>query len=88
MNNQDLSKYRNQLCWIIMEKRSKHENTYKYVFGTVEIVNERCLHVVDTKGSWIKIPIESLSGIQMNGVIPILMEWVTMPIWMMMMMVC
>lgn len=66
MNKQDLNGYKKQLCRILVEKRCKNRNMYKCVFGTVEIVDDRCLRVIDTKGSWFKIPIESIRGIHVN----------------------
>ena len=66
MNEQDLYGYQKQLCRIIMEKRRKHQNTYKCVFGIVENVDDRSLCVVDTKGSLLKIPVESIRGIHVN----------------------
>jgi len=66
MNRRELSRYRKQLCRIIVEKRQKHQNTYQCVFCTVEIVNDRRVYVTDTSGAWFKIPIESIRGIYVN----------------------
>jgi len=66
MNKQDLYKYQKKNCRIIMEKRHKHQNMFKCVYGTVETVNDSCLYMVDIKGFWLKIPAESIRGIQTN----------------------
>jgi hypothetical protein len=66
MDKQDLDKYQKQLCQILVEKRCKNQNMYKWVFGTVETVNNRCLYVVDAKGSRLKIPVESIREIHAN----------------------
>jgi hypothetical protein len=66
VNKQDFDKYKQQRCRIIVEKRQKPQNTYQYVFGTVEIVNDRSMYVTDTKGSWYEIPIEAIQEIHIN----------------------
>jgi len=66
VNKQDFSEYKGRLCWIIMEKRQKPQNTYQCVFGTVEIVNDRSMYVIDTRGSWFEIPMEAIQGIHIN----------------------
>lgn len=66
MDKQDLSRYRKQLCRIIVEKRRKHQNMYKCVFGTIKRVNDRRVYVTDSEGSCLKIPIESIRGIHVN----------------------
>ena len=66
MDKQDLDRYQRQFCQIIVEKRHKHQNTYKCVFGRVEIVNDRRVYVTDTKNKSFKIPIELIRGICVN----------------------
>ena len=66
MDEKDLTKYEQQLCRILVEKRRKHQNTYTCVFGKVEIVNDRRVYVTDCKNKWFKIPIESIRGICVN----------------------
>ena len=66
MDKQDLDRYQRQFCRIIVEKQRKHQNTYKCVFGRVEIVNDRCVYVTDTKNKSFKIPIELIRGICVN----------------------
>lgn len=66
MEREDLTKYQKQLCRIIVEKQSKHQNTYKCVFGRVEIVNDRRMYVTDAKNKSFKFPIESIRGIHVN----------------------
>jgi hypothetical protein len=66
MDNEDLTEYQTHLCQIIVEKRRKHQNMYKCVSGTIEIVNNSCFCIVDTKGLWMKIPVKSIRGIQVN----------------------
>ena len=62
MEREDLGRYRQQLCRIIVEKRRKHRSTYECLFATVETVNDRQVYVTDTKNKWFKIPIESIRG--------------------------
>jgi hypothetical protein len=66
MNKKELDSYKNQLCRIIIEKRRKHQNVYSTLFGTIETVNDRCMCVVDTNGSLLKIPVETIRGIFVN----------------------
>jgi hypothetical protein len=65
--NPGLNEYQKQFCRIIIEKKRKHQNIFECIFGTVESVNNRCLDVIDSKGSVVKIPMESIRGIQVNG---------------------
>jgi hypothetical protein len=39
---------------------------FKYVYGTVETVNESSLFLVNNKGFLLKIPIKSIREIQTN----------------------
>jgi hypothetical protein len=63
-NNTDLGEYKNHICQIIVEKRRKHQDLYEYLSGTVETVDNRCLCLLDSKNSLLKIPIVSIRGIQ------------------------
>jgi hypothetical protein len=66
MNEYDLDKYKHKCCRIIIEKKQKLKNIYQYVFGTVEIVNNRFLYISDAKDSWFQISIEAIQDIQVN----------------------
>ena len=66
MEKEDFTQYKDKVCRIIVEKQDKHQRKFKCVFGTVEIVNERCVYVTDSKGAWFKVPFESIRGIQIN----------------------
>jgi hypothetical protein len=66
MNAQDLDKYKQRRCRIIIEKKQKPKNTYQYVFGTVEIVNDRSVCISDSRGSWYEIQIKAIQEIHVN----------------------
>ena len=62
-----MERYQNKPCHILMEKRCKHQNMFKRMFGIVEVVNDQHLYVNDTKGSRFKIPIESIRILYIQG---------------------
>lgn len=66
MNKQDFNEYKGPLCRIIIEKTWKHQSTYQWVFGMIEIANDQHVYVTDTQGSCFEIPIEAIQGVHEN----------------------
>ena len=62
MKKQDLAKYKEKFCRVLVKNQNKHS----CLFCTVELINERRVYVTDTKGAWFKIPIGSIRGICVN----------------------
>ena len=50
MKKQDLAKYKEKFCRVLVKNQNKHS----CLFCTVELVNERRVYVTDTKGAWFK----------------------------------
>jgi hypothetical protein len=66
MNAQDLDKYRQQHCRIVIEKKLKQKNTYQCMFGIVEIVDDRSVYIRDARGLWYEIQIKAIQEIRIN----------------------
>jgi len=66
MEKEDFTQYKDKVCRIIVERQEKHQNKFKCIFGTVEVVNDRRLYATDSKGVWFKIPLKSIRGIHVN----------------------
>ena len=70
INEDCISKYRDQFCRVIIEKKNKRndslKNRHECLFCTIENVNDKKVFVADTNGSGFGIPIELIKGICVN----------------------
>jgi len=70
LNEDRISKYHNQFCRIILEKKnkqgSKSKNRHECLFCKIENINNKKMFVTDTNGLSFGIPIESIKSIWVN----------------------